>query len=111
MKLTENYQAWEKALSKIVAKAWMDDEFHKRFISDPAAILREAGLILEDFVKVIVNQGSKSVPAFKLAGEETAICEISLPPKPTDLTDEQMNSWVAGMVDLNNSDLFGCCSC
>ncbi len=109
MKLTENYQALEKALSKIVAKAWIDDDFHKRFVGDPAGILREAGLMLEDFVKVIVTQGSTALPVLKVAGEGTAICEISLPPKPADLTDEQMNSWGAGMVDLGGPRPSCCC--
>ncbi len=109
MKLTENYQALEKALSKIVAKAWIDNEFHKRFVSDPAEILREAGLMLEDFVKVIVTQGSTAFPVLKVAEGGTAICEISLPPKPADLTDEQMNSWVAGMVDVGDPRPYSSC--
>ena len=100
MKLTENYQTLEKTLSKIVAKAWMDDEFHKRFISDPAGILREAGLMLEDFVKVIVTQGSTAFPVLKLAEGGTAICEISLPSKPADLTDEQISAWGKGTFDM-----------
>ncbi len=103
MKLTENYQALEKALSKIVAKAWIDDEFHKRFVSDPAEILREAGLMLEDFVKVIVTQGSTPFPVLKVAEGGAAICEISLPSKPAQLTDEQINVWGTGIL------AGGCC--
>ena len=111
MTFTQDQKTWETIVSKLIARAWLDEDFHKRFVSDPAKILREAGLVLEDFVKVIVTQGSTAFPVLKLAEGGTAICEISLPSKPTDLTDEQMNSWVAGMVDVNNSDLLGCSCC
>ena len=35
--------AQQKQMAKIIAKAWADDEYKQRFISDPAAMLREEG--------------------------------------------------------------------
>ena len=96
MTFTQDQKTWETTVSKLIARAWLDEDFHKRFVSDPAKILREAGLVLGDLVKVIVTQGSTPFPVLKVAGEGTGICEISLPSKPTDLTDEQMNAWGTG---------------
>ncbi len=96
MTFTQNQKTWETTVSKLIARAWLDEDFHKRFVSDPAKILREAGLVLEDFVKVIVTQGSTAFPVLKLAEGGSAICEISLPSKPADLTDEQISAWDKG---------------
>lgn len=105
MMLTENRNALEVAVSKLVAKAWIDDEFCKRFINEPAEILREAGVMLGDFVKVIVNQDSTGTPVLTGSDGGTTIYQINLPPKPSDLIDEQMNAWSAGIANV-----VGCCS-
>jgi hypothetical protein len=100
MKLTENWKALEIAVSKAVAKAWIDDEFRKRFISEPTEILREAGVTLGDFVKVIVSQGSTNAPILASANGGMTVYQINLPPKPSDLTDEQISTWKSGKVDI-----------
>ncbi|NJK47188.1 hypothetical protein HC931_02350 [Candidatus Gracilibacteria bacterium] len=96
MKLTKSL---EVAVSKLVAKAWMDDEFRKRFISEPTEILREAGIFLEDCVKIVVNQDSSNAPVLQGADGMT-IYQIDLPSKPSDLSDEQLSAWSLGGVDL-----------
>lgn len=101
MKLTENLKSWETSVSKIIAKAWMDDEFRKRLIDEPTAILREAGLVLEDLAKVIINQGTAKA-GMNLNSDGTMT--IDLPAKPNSLADEKMNHWSAG-----TGDIVGCC--
>lgn len=86
-------QDWEINLAKLIAKTWADDNFRQRFVANPAAILREAGMILEDSVKVIVNQGGSSSSAFAAAEGGTSVYEIDLPSKPSDLDEEQINVW------------------
>ncbi|NEP48794.1 MAG: hypothetical protein F6K65_08140 [Moorea sp. SIO3C2] len=98
MKLSENWKTLETTVSQLVAKAWLDDEFRKRFVSAPREILREAGLVIEDFVNVVVNQGSTGAPALKTADGGAMIYEINMPAKPTDLTDAQIGSWVEEAV-------------
>ena len=110
MTLLQDQKTWETTVSKLIARAWLDEDFHKRFVSDPAKILREAGLVLEDFVKVIVTQGSTAFPVLKLAEGGSAICEISLPSKPADLTDEQMNAWGVGALDAANACVLPMCT-
>lgn len=78
-------QNWQINLAKIVAQTWADEDFRQRFLAEPAAVLREAGIALEESVTVVVNQGAYA-PAV-LAGAEggTTVYEISLPSKPDDL--------------------------
>jgi hypothetical protein len=99
MRSTENWKNLETSVSKIVAKAWIDDKFRDRLISEPKEVLREAGIVLGDFVRVIVNQGATGTPTLQGA-EGGTIYEINLPPKPVDLIDEQISSWSAGITNL-----------
>lgn len=86
-------QNWQINLAKVVAQTWADEDFRQRFLAEPATVLREAGIALEESVKVIVNQGADT-PAV-LAGAEagTTVYEISLPSKPDDLEAEQIFAW------------------
>lgn len=95
-------KTWEVALSKLIAKAWLNDDIYTRLFSDPVGVLREAGLMLEDFVEVKVIQNLTSSPVLRMAGAEggTITYEIPLPAKPTDLSDEQISNWFKADVAL-----------
>jgi len=62
----------QKRMAKIVAKAWADDDYKQRFISDPATVLRAEGADVPEGVtfKVIEAQENENW--------------IVLPPKPAD---------------------------
>ena len=94
MKSLTELKKIERTLSKLIARSWIDEEFHKRFFSDPTAILREAGLKVEEFVQVEVIEKLKSQPVLRLAGAEggTVSYEIPLPAKPAALADEQLKA-------------------
>ena len=62
----------QKQMAKIIAKAWADDEYKQRFISDPAAVLREEGAELPEGVN------------FKILEAQANESWIILPPKPAD---------------------------
>ena len=73
----------QKQMAKIIAKTWADDEYKQRFISDPAAVLREEGVELPDGVN------------FKVLEAKENENWIVLPPKPADAdmiegTDERL---------------------
>lgn len=92
---------WETTISKLIAKTWLNDDFRTRFFNEPAAILREAGLMLEEFVEVKVIQNLTGGSVLQLAGAEgSAIYQVELPSKPTGLTDEQINTWVEGLGNM-----------
>jgi len=90
MKSLTDIKTLKRTVSQLLARSWMDLEFQKRFFSEPAAMLREAGLKLEEFVQVEVME-KLSQPVLRLAGAAggTAM-EIPLPAKPAALTDEQL---------------------
>jgi hypothetical protein len=93
---------WETAMSKLIAKTWLNDDLYKRFLNDPAAILREAGLMIEEFVDVKVIQNLTGGPVLQMAGAEggNTIYEIPLPVKPAELKDEQISTWVEGTGNM-----------
>ncbi len=91
---------WEMIVSKLIAKAWLDQDFYHQFVSEPAKILREAGLVIDNFVKVIVNQNPATVPALTIGEGEIPIYEINLPPKPARLIDEHITAWSADTPNL-----------
>ncbi|MDY6804246.1 MAG: hypothetical protein SXA11_10625 [Cyanobacteriota bacterium] len=84
---------FEINLAKLVAKTWADENFRQRFLAEPAAILREAGAILEGTVKVIVNEGSSASKIQPCPEGGTTVYEIALPSKPKDLDEETLYSW------------------
>ena len=69
----------QKQMAKIVAKAWADDEYKQRFISDPAAVLREEGVELPDGMN------------FKVLEAKENENWIVLPPKPADAYSAEMS--------------------
>lgn len=46
-------------LDRLVAKALEDDEYRRRLIDDPKAVLREEGLTVPDEVTVEIHQNTK----------------------------------------------------
>ncbi|MCL1469528.1 hypothetical protein LAY57_02430 [Argonema antarcticum A004/B2] len=95
-----DWKLWETEVSKLVARAWLDSDFCDSFIADPAGTLQEAGLVLEDFVEVQINQNPDAVPILRAGEGGTVVYELPLPPKPTTLTDEEISAWAEGRVDV-----------
>jgi hypothetical protein len=108
MQLTQNWQELEATLSKIIAKTWIDEQFRQQFISKPADILREAGVVIDDFVKVIVKQNANNVPVLQ-AGNGGTVYEINLPSKPENLEEEELSVLMQEMVNKAPSLRFSSC--
>ena len=62
----------QKQMAKIIAKAWADDDYKQRFISDPAAVLREEGADVPEGVTFNVLEAKENESW------------IILPPKPAE---------------------------
>lgn len=95
LSLTKDCPESQKALSKLVAQTWLDEGFKNRFISEPIAVLQENGLTIPNGVTVIVNANSSEATLINSKANEASnqIYEISLPSKPTELTDSEVQSW------------------
>ncbi len=96
--LTKDSQETQKLLSKLVAKAWLDEGFKQRFISEPTTVLEENGVTLSTDIDVRVNENTSfSTPTNTIVSQNSnGIYEIVLPPKPAQLTDEQFQSLASG---------------
>lgn len=90
--LTDN-KTWEIELSKVVARTWVDVEFRQQLIDAPTATLKELGLHFGDSVEVRVAEDRTTDGGFTAVADGKMIFELILPPKPADLTDEQINTW------------------
>ena len=55
------HSEWEQKYSKLIAKAWMDERFKKRFLENPAAVLKEEGLEAPYGVEVKVVESTDKV--------------------------------------------------
>jgi len=78
-------QMQSRAINKVIAKAWMDEGFKKKLLSNPTASLKEEG--------VEVPQGVE----FRIAGDTAGLRHLVLPPKPSaGEVSEEMITKVAG---------------
>jgi hypothetical protein len=96
--LVANRQEAQKVLSKIVAQAWLDEEFKKRLISEPAVVLEENGLTIPSGLQVRVKENTSLEASTGIADrpDTNDLYEILLPPKPAELTDKLIQSWANG---------------
>ena len=85
----ERQEKW----AKVVARAWTDDGFKQRLLSDPASVLNEAGLNVPDGVQVDAVENTDR------------LIHLVLPAKPTagDISSEHMpiDASFSGMHLLN----------
>jgi hypothetical protein len=71
-------QQFQRAYGKIVAKAWADEAFKKRLISDPRIVLKENGIDAPEGVEFTVVESTRKrvylvlppVPESGIAGAE-----------------------------------------
>ncbi len=52
---------FQKAYGKIVAKAWADEAFKKRFISNPKSVLKENGIDVPEGVEFKVMESTSKL--------------------------------------------------
>jgi hypothetical protein len=100
--LTKDNPEAQKALSKIVAKTWLDEGFYSQFLSNTNVVLEENGLTLPSGVEFRVNENTLVGIQKSTADSQDSnvVYEIPLPTKPTGLTDQPIQSWANG----NDSD-------
>ena len=54
----------QKIWSQVVAKAWQDDSFKQRLLSDPATVLAESGLTVPDGIEIKVLENTDTTRHF-----------------------------------------------
>lgn len=104
----QNPNQLNKVVGQLIAKAWIDNEFQQRFMANTAEVLREAGLMLDEAIKVAVVQSPAEAPGLRLVA--TGGYEINLPPLPADLGREHLCSSAAKDNPQNpHFSQFCCC--
>jgi hypothetical protein len=79
-----DHDEWEAKYSQLIAKAWTDEAFKKRFLEDPATVLKEYGMEMPSDMKVKVVEGTD---------EEVYLI---LPPRPSgELSEEDLRDLTA----------------
>ncbi|MEG4852419.1 hypothetical protein QUB10_16215 [Microcoleus sp. B5-D4] len=109
MAFPQDWRSAEAEISRFIAQSWLNPELYNNLLTRPTATLREAGLI-EDFVEVRINQSPDAVPVLLGTQGETVIYVLPLPPKPDDLTEEQISSWLDGRAEILPGRLRVCCT-
>jgi hypothetical protein len=92
-----NMQEQARKVEKIIAKAWMDEGFKQRLLSDPTATLKEQGVELAPGVEVRIVEDTVNVQ------------HLVLPAKPIGELSEEVLSQVAGGAILASKG--GCKKC
>jgi hypothetical protein len=78
------HSEWEQKYSMLIAKAWTDEAFKKRFLANPAAVMKERGLEVPYGVEVKIVESTPN------------LLYLVLPPKPTEeLSEEDLLAIVA----------------
>jgi hypothetical protein len=77
---------WGKAWGQVVARAWTDEAFKERLLSNPGAVLREHGLEVPPGIRV------------KVLEDTAQLVHLSLPKKPgaEELAEEDLGRLAAG---------------
>ena len=99
-------QIWENTVEKLIAISWLNEDFRSRFVREPIKVMREAGIVVDELVSIIVRDGSNSTPM--LAGVDGAtLYEIELSATPQSVGEESLDApsglW-SGVLEIG-----GCC--
>src|SRR5262245_36273320 len=82
----DQQQEQAKQGGQVVARAWSDEAYKQRLLSDPQAVLAEAGLSVPANVQVQVHEATPT------------LLHLVLPPAPTGLSEEQLDALAGGLV-------------
>lgn len=96
--LTKDSQESQKVLSKIIAKAWLDEEFNSQFLANTNTVLEENGFEIPSDVEFKVQENTL-VGVLKNTGDSqdsNVVYEIPLPSRPIGLADQPIQSWASG---------------
>ena len=91
MLLPYNWKTVGNQVAKLIARAWMDEEFKTRFVAEPVPFLQEAGISLPDDVDVKIVEDLDCPWKIEASADvQRATYLINLPPVPQDMADEDL---------------------
>lgn len=108
-KMSANYGdvAGVKAYAQIIARAWTDPNFKQKLLANPRQVLNQNGMNLPDTIESIkIDDGATT-----MTWDQGNTLVLPLPPKPADLSDDQLQNGLSGAEDVSVSACCCCCSC
>ena len=72
--MQEAFQGKEKEWAKVIAQAWVDEEFKAKLLADPKAVLKAEGIEFPENIKLNITEAKEDE------------LNLTLPLKPADLT-------------------------
>jgi hypothetical protein len=98
----------EMLWSQVVAKAWCNEAFMKRLLSDPRSVLAEHSLEVPEDTEVKVLEGTE----VKVMADTDAVRHFILPVSPPDeLTDEDLVGGAVAWCACASAACRGCVVC
>jgi hypothetical protein len=91
--------AWMRGWPKVVARAWIDEDFRQRLLANPAEAIAEFGLPMLDQVELKVVAGEAAPPTMVL----------TLPDRPADLGEESIEGLVQSGARASHCMGTSCC--
>src|SRR5262245_36680786 len=94
-------QEYAKQWGQLVARAWSDEAFKARLLTEPGQALAEAGIAVPAGYAIQVHENSENV------------VHLTLPAKPSEeLSDEQLDAVAGGATggSVGTAGSFGCLS-
>ena len=82
-----------KAYGRVVAKSWSDAAFKQRLHADPSAVLKAEGVAVPQGVELCLVENTDKV------------VYLTLPAKPAELSDEQLDQVADGVAASNGVSL------
>ncbi|RKZ91215.1 MAG: hypothetical protein DRR19_07865 [Candidatus Parabeggiatoa sp. nov. 1] len=96
----ENWPQVNQIVSKAIARCWLDEAFKADFIDNPRSILEGEGLSFPEGVSVTVDQNSTKWTTEPLSpGSQKMVISIPLPPRPAEITVEELKNWLDDQGD------------
>lgn len=95
---------FEAQWSQLVARAWADDALKQRLLAEPAAVLKEHGVLVPDGIQI------------KVAENTEKLVHLTLPvkPGPEDLSEEELHPvgwWWSPLFCFPCRGCHGCRAC
>jgi Nitrile hydratase, alpha chain len=92
---------WEYEWGQLVAKAWADDAFKKKLLTDPAGVLKEHGLVPPANMTIKVLENTDKVLNLVLP----------IKPAPEELSEDELHRAAGGHCHHCGCERCGRCGC
>jgi len=96
MPLDQNWQNIGNQIAKAIAKAWLDENYKKQLLDNPQKTLEGEGIQFAPGERVQIDQAASTwrIEPSSATGTE-AVVTIPLPPKPDDVTTEELEKIIS----------------